>query len=359
MAADGRVTSGGVQVTADALEIGGIALARGEKRAWDMPVGETALKTVTVPCTAVRGAGDGPTLVITAGCHPMELNGIFTTVRLAQQLEPSALRGTVVIVHVQNVMGFEFKRGHASPLDGINMARAFPVVGQRGVVEEVGAVSHQAKSLTFHAAERIFDSIVRKADLLVDMHGGELQEWLAPNIEILPIGQPEIDERTRELARAFGFEVLWEVPFGTIPQMPSYPGRGSAVREAMALGIPGVFCEVGSEGRLEEPLVELTLNGLLNVMRTYGMIDGEPVRREPEVFSGGNVLFSSRAGLFLNYSRPGDRLTKGQLLGRVVSLRGEVLEEFHAPGAGVMTNTITLGVTNPGDMLYVIGDKPG
>lgn len=346
-------------MTADILEIGGIQLARGEKRTWDMPVGETALKTVTVPCTAIRGAADGPTLAITAGCHPMELNGIMATVRLAGLLEPATLRGTVVMVHVQNVMGFELKRGHASPLDGINMSRAFPVEGARAAVEETGSVSHQARSLTFHSAERIFDSIVRKADLLVDMHGGELHEWLAANIEILPTGEPDIDRRTRELARAFGFEILWEVPQGTVPQMPKYPGRGSAVREAMALGIPGVFCEVGSEGRLEEPLVELTLNGLLNVMRTYGMLPGEPVRREPEVFSGGNVLFSTRGGLFWNYSKPGDRLTKGQLLGRIVSLRGEVLEEIHAPGAGVMTNTITLGVTNPGDMLYVIGDKPG
>lgn len=346
-------------MTAEILEIGGIQLARGEKRAWDMAVGETALKTVTVPCTAVRGTADGPTLVITAGCHPMELNGIMTTVRLAALLDPATVRGTVVIVHVQNVMGFELKRGHASPLDGINMARAFPVEGKRGAVEEVGTVSHQARSLTFHAAERIFDAIVRKADLLVDMHGGELHEWLAANIEILPTGEADIDRRTRELARAFGFDILWEVPQGTIPQMPNYPGRGSAVREAMALGIPGVFCEVGSDGRLEEELVEYTLNGLLNVMRTYGMLPGEPIRREPEVYSGGNVLFSTRGGLFLNYSKPGDRLTRGQLLGRIVSLRGEVLEEIHAPGPGVMTNTITLGVTNPGDMLYVIGDKPG
>lgn len=336
------------------MEIGGIRLERGEKRAWQMPVGETALKTVAVPCTAIRGVNDGPTLVLTAGCHPMELNGILSTVRLAGRIDPQQLSGTVVMVHVQNVFGFELKRGHVSPLDGINMARAFPVEGR--TVEEIGSVSHQAKSLTYMAAETIFNRIVRHADLLVDLHGGELHEWLAANIEILPIGREDIDRRTRELARAFGFDILWEVPYGTIPQMPTYPGRGSVVREAAELGIPGVFCEVGSEGRLEEPLVELTINGLLNVMRTYRMLPGEPIRKEPEVYSGGNVLFASRAGLFLNYSKPADRLTKGQLLGRVVNLQGETIEEFHAPGAGVMTNTITLGVVNPGDMLYVIGD---
>jgi uncharacterized protein len=275
------------------MEIGGIRLERGEKRAWQLPVGETALKAVSVPCTAIRGERDGPTLVLTAGCHPMELNGIMSTVRLAGIVDPGQLSGTVVMVHVQNVFGFELKRGHTSPLDGINMARAFPVAGR--TVEEIGTVSHQARSLTFMAAETIFDRVVRHADLLVDLHGGELHEWLAPNIEILPTGKDDVDRRTRELARAFAFDILWEVPYGTIPQMPTYPGRGSVVREAAELGIPGVFCEVGSEGRLEESLVELTVNGLLNVMRTYGMLPGEAVRREPTVYSGGNVLFATRA----------------------------------------------------------------
>lgn len=336
------------------MEIGGIRIERGEKKSWDLPVGETALKQVTVPCTAIRGAKVGPTLVITAGCHPMELNGILSTVRLASLLDPAEISGTVIMVHVQNVMGFEFKRGHASPLDGINMAKAFPIAGR--TVEETGSVSHQGRSLTYMAAETIYGQLIGHADLLIDMHGGELHEWLAPNIEILPIGQAEVDEKTRELARAFAFDTIWEVPAGTIPEMPTYPGRGSAVLEAMHQGIPAVFCEVGSEGRLEEPLVELTVNGVLNVMRTYGMLPGKPVTSDAQVLSGGHVLFSSRAGLFLNYTKPGQRIHLNEVLGRVVNLRGEVVEEIVSPCEGVITNTITLGVTNPGDMLYVIGD---
>lgn len=336
------------------MDIGNVRIGAGEKVSWQMPVGETALKQVTVPCTALRGRREGPTLAITAGCHPMELNGIMSTVRLAAMLQPEQITGTLILVHVQNVMGFELKRGHASPLDGINMAKAFPMAGR--TVEETGSVSHQARSLTYMTAESIFENIIRRADLLIDMHGGELHEWLAPNIEILPTGERDIDERTRALARAFAFDLIWEVPQGTIPQMPSYPGRGSAVMEAMRLGIPGVFCEVGSEGRLEEPLVELTVNGVLNVMRTYKMLEGAPNVRDAQVLSGGNVLFSSRGGLFVNYTKPAQRLRTGQVLGRIFDLSGSVVEEIVCPCEGVITNTITLGVTNPGDMLYVIGN---
>jgi hypothetical protein len=336
------------------VDIGGIRLESGEKRTWDLPVGESVLKQVTVPCTALRGSQDGPVMAVTAGCHPMELNGILAAIRLAAALDPRELSGTVVIVHVQNVMGFELKRGHISPLDGINMAKAFPIGGR--TVEDTGAVSHQGRSLTYAAAETIFEQIISRANFLIDLHGGELHEWLAPNIEILPIGQPDVDDRTRAFARAFAFDTIWEVPHGSIPEMPSYPARGSAVLEAMYRGIPAVFCEVGSEGRLEESLVDFTVQGILNVLKTYHMLPGHAETRSTQVLTGGHVLFASRAGLFLNYTRPGQRLQTGQLLGRIVDLKGQVVEEIQAPSEGVITNTITLGVANSGDMLYVIGN---
>lgn len=336
------------------MNVDGVQLNPGEKRTWDMRVGESALRSITVPCTALRGRKDGPTIAITAGCHPMELNGILAAARLGNALDPELLAGTVLIVHVQNVMGFEFKHGHTSPFDGINMGKSFPI-GNR-MVEEAGAVSHQGRSLSYTASETIFERIISLSNFLIDMHGGELYEWLAPNIEILPIGDADVDERTRVFARSFSFDTIWEVPQGSIPEMPTYPGRGSAVREAMQHGIPAVFCEVGSEGRLEEPLVDFTVKAVLNVMRTLKMYPGAVETRSAQVLRGGHVLFASRGGLFINHAKPAQRLSPGQLIGQIVSLRGEVVEDIRAPSEGVLTNTITLGVANPGDMLYVIGD---
>lgn len=336
------------------MNVDGVELKPGEKRTWDMRVGESALKSITVPCTALRGRKDGPTLAVTAGCHPMELNGILAAARLGNELDPEKLSGTVLIVHVQNVMGFEFKHGHTSPFDGINMGKSFPI-GNRAV-EDAGAVSHQGRSLSYTASETIFERIISPANFLIDMHGGELHEWLAANIEILPIGEPDVDERTRAFARSFGFDTIWEVPQGSILEMPTYPGRGSAVREAMQHGIPAVFCEVGSEGRLDESLVDFTVKAVLNVMRTQRMYPGDAQTRPAQILRGGHVLFASRGGLFINHAKPAQRLSPGQLIGQIVSLRGDVVEEIRAPSEGVLTNTITLGVANPGDMLYVIGD---
>jgi predicted deacylase len=340
--------------TEQSITIAGIEVRRGTKKSWELDAGETVLGKVGVPITVINGRKKGPTLAITAACHPMELNGILTTIRLAKEVDPERLAGVLLIVHVQNIKGLELKTGHVSPLDGINMGGAFQV--QKEEIEERGSVSHQSKSLTFHVAEKIFAAIISCADYLIDLHGGELFESLVPNIEILPLGQNEIDEKTRFLARAFGFDLIWEVPKGSLPQMPSYPERGSAVLEASLMGIPGVLCEVGREGKIEEDLVDLTVQGIKNVMIALDMWPGEKIHHESRVLVGGHVLFAQRAGLFLTRCKAGDRLSKDQILGYLMNLSGEIVETFYAPSDGILLNMVTLGLANPGDMLYVIGN---
>lgn len=336
------------------MYIGKTQIKRGEITEFELEAAETALGPVRIPCTAIRGSRPGPTVAITAACHPMELTGVMATVRLVRQLEPGDVRGTILIVHVQNIFGFMMRRGHVSPLDGVNMGTAFSA--RRSEVEESGRVSHQGRSLSHQIADCVFQNFVSEADYLIDMHGGELHESLMTNVEILPIGDKELDQRTRAFAASFGFRHVWEVPRGSIREMPSYPSGGSAVFEAMKLGIPAVYCEVGSEGRLEESFVSIAVEGVLNALRFVKILSGNTADNKPTILVGGHVLFAGQGGLFMASSKAGDSLAKDQIIGEITSIRGEVLERFRCPEAGVLTNVNTLGVVNPGDMLYVIGN---
>lgn len=337
----------------EVLIVGDVSVDAGTKKSWDLHAGETALGSVDIPVTVINGGSKGPVLAVTAACHPMELTGVMTTIRLATELDPEKLAGALLIVHVQNIMGFQAKQGHLSPLDGINMSRAFSA---RDDIDESGTVSHQGKSLTFLIADRVYSEIISRSDYYIDLHGGELHESLVPNIEILPVGIEETDKKIRSLAKAFGFDLIWEVPKGSIEEMPDYPGNGMAALEAGKNGIPSAVCEVGSEGKLEEDLVDLMFQGIVNVMTDLGMLAGEKVPDEARVLVGGNVLFAKRAGLFLTNVKAGDRLTQGQALGRIINLSGRVVETFEAPRDGILLNMVTLGLANPGDMLYVIGN---
>lgn len=336
------------------MQIGIHEIAKGNTKSFALTAGETALGAVDVPCTVINGSQTGPAVAVTAACHPMELNGVLASIRLAKAIDPAELCGALLIVHVQNVMGFQFKTGHISPLDGINMGQAFPVPAMQ--VEESGGVSHQGRSLSYEIAACIDSEVITRSDYLIDLHGGELHESLMANIEIMPIGEETVDARTRAFAQAFGFDYIWEVPHGSIPEMPSYPARGSAVREAMQKGIPAVYCEVGGEGKLDEQLVDFTVNGVVNALRYLDMLPGDKIVPRSRILSGGHVLFAKRGGLFLAKCRSGDELAAGQVVGEIINLAGDVVDTMTAPSNGVLTNIITLGVVNPGDMLFVIGD---
>lgn len=338
------------------VTIGETTIGVGERRFFYLAASETVAGPFHVPVTAIVGNAPGPTLAVTAACHPGEYNGVMASIRLANRIDTAGLRGTVIIAHIQNVAGVQSKVGHVSPVDGVNMGRAFPVPGE--TVETNGNVSHQTTSPTYQIAERIFEEIILRSDAHIDLHGGEFFEFVPPNIEYLLTGRQDVDDRTRDLAKAFGFRFLWEVPQGSIPEMPGYPGRGSAVFEAMMQGIPSVLCEVGGDGRLDESLVEHTVNGLMRVLSHFEMVTEEPPPGDDShvTLVGGHVLFARRAGLFLSAVEAGEEVRAGQLLGRIIDLTGAEVERLDAPEDAVLTNVVSRGIANPGDMLFVMGN---
>ncbi len=330
-------------------------IPKGSKVRWNFLAAEMTVNKIEVPVTVINGVKEGPTVVITAGVHPNELIGQAATVRLARELEPSEIAGTLIFVHIENPMGLQFKYANRSPLDNVNMNSVFPTGLEKG--EDMGRDSlHLGISPTKQAADRIFKTFISLADWHVDMHGGELFEDLDFNIEILPIGEP-VDEKTRALARMFKSEKIWEVPQGTIPQMPNYPGRGSAVAEANHMGIPSCFFEIGGEGRLRKEQVDQACDALRNMMMCVGMLEGEAIHVEPTVYSGGNVLFAQCGGLHYININSGDLVHKGQELGYTVGWDGEIISRDICPCDGLMTNMVVHGGVEPGDMLYVIADK--
>ncbi|MBU9738482.1 succinylglutamate desuccinylase/aspartoacylase family protein [Diplocloster agilis] len=329
-------------------------IPKGTKLKWNFLAAEMTVNKIEVPVTVINGAKDGPTLTITAGVHPNELIGMAATLRLSNEIDPKDVAGTLILVHVENVMGLQFKYANRSPLDGVNMNSAFPTGEQKG--EDSGKDQlHLGISPTKQAAERIFNTFISIADWHVDMHGGELHEDLDMNIEILPIGEP-VDEKTRKLARMFMSEKIWEVPQGTIPQMPNYPGRGCAVAEANHRGIPSVFFEIGGEGKLVKEHVDFACDALRNVMKSIGMLEGEPVVVEPTVYSGGNVLFAQKGGLHFINIKSGDLVYEGQELGYTIDWNGDVIHRDICPCNGLMTNMVVHGGVEPGDMLFVIAN---
>lgn len=349
-------------VANEALVIDGKTIGPGTKESWTMMASETALGPFGVPVTVINGKEDGPVFAITGATHPSEVTGVLASSLLAKKTDPDELAGALLIVHVQNVKGFESRTKYLNPLDLVNFSKAYPLEPLPDTVhEERHAVYHRGTSMSHYIAKTIDEEIIRHADYHVDAHGGELHEMMTPNIEIFPQGQEKLDKKIRFLAKAFGFPVIWETAAGSIDNLPSYGTkatetvRSGASGAAFSRGIPSVTLEIGSEGTLDMKDVNMALSGLESVMAHLEMIDGEKASLETSrVLKGGVVLYARRAGLFVSNVSVGEDFPKGKVLGKTYNLDGEVVEKFVAPADGFLTNLNTLSTLNPGDMMYVI-----
>src|SRR5262249_40846175 len=112
----------------------------------------------------------------------------------------------------------------------------------------------------------------------------------------------------------------------------------------------------------------VALDGLRNVWRHFGVLAGEAVTREslglaPPVVvratDDDNYLFAPDAGHWETLVDPGDRVSAGQLVGRVHFIDRPDREPslIHAPREGVVCVVRAIAPCEPGDNVLVIGPQ--
>src|SRR5262245_17569101 len=79
-----------------------------------------------MPLLVAHGAEAGPTLLLTAGMHGVEVGGAEVVRQvLRERLDPAALRGTVVAAPILNPFAFRAAEMN-TPEDELNLNRVFP-----------------------------------------------------------------------------------------------------------------------------------------------------------------------------------------------------------------------------------------
>src|SRR5438552_2367687 len=85
---------------------------------------EHAYGVIPVPI-AVIGSGRGPSVLVTAGVHGDEYEGLAITRKLIAELSPAEVTGRIIIMPAVNWPAVRARR-RVSPIDRKNMNRAFP-----------------------------------------------------------------------------------------------------------------------------------------------------------------------------------------------------------------------------------------
>jgi len=322
------------------LSVGSVVASRGQKVEGAIKAGELASHSVQIPVILVAGKEDGPTLSITAGMHATEYVGIVACYEIASKLDPSKLRGNLIVAPLLNRYGFDALSLRVNPIDGANLNRIFPG-------DPKGTISYQI-------VDQIFRNVISVSDCYIDFHGGELFESLIPFIVCYDTGDRSLFDKAMKLVRAFGTKYVWHAPDQSPPQ-GSGSQTGFAIAQAALRGIPSFAAEAGSEAKLDAQSVNILVEGTMNVMRALDMLEGsKPVNPEPIVSRKEIYLTAGRSGLLYPIVEVGDEVEKGQKLAEIRSLSGELLETAVAPSRAVTLSMRTNPVVKNGDYFSLI-----
>jgi predicted deacylase len=138
----------------------------------------------------------------------------------------------------------------------------------------------------------------------------------------------------------------------TCPLQKSHAPLGSRP----AASSPSIItqCGLGFKTQAEEDFINFHIQAVNNNMKHFGMLGGEKVMhpKQREFTVGFDQLRAKSGGIFQGIADQGDILKKGELIGRVTSLDGSVLEELHSPIDGVVHELLVRRVVSQGDLLY-------
>lgn len=308
----------------------GQTIEPGETRDIKLKITERRSGTpVRIPLQVRRALEPGPVVFVTGALHGDEINGTGAIQQMLVDTDFKILRGAIVLIPVLNILGFE-RHSRYLP-DRRDLNRSFP--GTSG------------GSLASRMAARIFDEIVGRCDIGIDLHTASVRRTNYPNIRG-DLTNPMI----RRLAMAFGCEVILD---GAGPE-------GALRQEATKSGCPTLVMEGGEVSKVEPGIVQSAVRGVHNILRELEMMDGElESPRYQLVVQQSRWIRASRGGFMHFHVAPGDLVEKDQPIASNFDLLGNLQETVVCPYDAVVIGMTTLPSVSPGEPICNVGQLPG
>ena len=172
---------------------------------------------VSIPVAVIRGAHVGPVITFMAGTHGTEYASEVALQQLITRVDAQQLAGTVIIVPIVNIPSFETMTPHLNPVDHKSMA------GGKG--DSSGTQSPRTLAI-------MLQQIIVPADVVVDLHGGDLDENLRAYSYWNRTGHASQDSASLRLVRAFGMSTVLVTDVNIEGQMRVVPMEGTRSRMA-------------------------------------------------------------------------------------------------------------------------------
>ncbi|MGB2693460.1 MAG: succinylglutamate desuccinylase/aspartoacylase family protein [Thermodesulfobacteriota bacterium] len=279
---------------------------------------------IDLPVFVFRGKKKGPSLLIMAGIHGDELNGIESIRRLivSKSIVPNS--GMVVAVPIVNVYGFLNKSRYLP--DGRDLNRSFP--------------GSKTGSLASRVAHTMMSEILPVIDYGVDLHtGGANNNY--PQIRCT-FDVPD----SIALARAFA-----------PPLIINSKLRDDSLRQAVNdMGKTMLVFEAGEALRFDELAIKEGMNGIKRLMKHLKMRSPNPRKlKKPVEIQSTSWIRARNSGIYRAFVEYGEKVNRNQIIASITDPFGETEYKIKSGTNGYIIGIRSLPVVNRGDALINIG----
>jgi predicted deacylase len=315
----------------DVLEILGQKVALGESATVNFDVAKLHTQnTINVPVIIERSKKPGPTVLITAGIHGDEINGVEIVRQIIAKGINKPKKGTIICIPVINVFGF-IHMDREFP-DGRDLNRVFP--GGKG------------GSLASRVAHKLITEIVPHADLIMDFHTGGADRFNSAQIRI--IKEAII---LNELAEVFG------APFVVYSKNLSKSFRNTSYK----MGIPMLLFEGGKSFNIDATITNTGVNGTKRVLHHLGMLKAKFKVSKPKkpcvYISKSKWIRAKFSGMFKAIVPINTKVNEGDVLGHITDPYGSFNHFVKAPNDGYIFNVNESPLVYQGDAIFHISTK--
>jgi predicted deacylase len=285
---------------------------------------------IEIPVIIERGKQDGPCLLLLAGIHGDEVNGVEIVRQIVANKWNKPTRGTVICIPVLNVFGFIHQSRYLP--DGRDLNRVFP--------------GTKKGSLASQFAHALTTDIVPHIDYCIDYHTGSSSRFNFSQIRI-----SENDPKALQMAQVFA------APF-TLQSGE----REKSFREMLVKQNKHVLLfEGGKALDFSKSVTRAGIYGALRVMHHLGMRDFSdilhalPESHPTTLIHDTQWVRAGYAGLYRTMVRAGSLVKKGEVLGTITDPYGSFEKKLRSPVEGYIICTNHAPIVNMGDALFNIG----
>jgi predicted deacylase len=308
------------------IKINGQEIRPGKSAQVNLNLYQLPTKTVLeIPVYVFRSLNPGPTLLILAGMHGDEINGIEIVRRLITREDvKQPLCGSIIAIPVINIISF--LSGSRELPDGRDLNRCFP--------------GTKSGSLGSRIAYDLMNEVIPQIDFGIDFHTGGAKINNYPQLRCVFSNKTNL-----ELGRKFSPPLILNSPF-----------RDNTLRkEAAKKGKSILVFEGGESCRFDYLSINEGMNGCLRLMKHLNMISLDLPNNPTVALSKTSWVRAKTSGLFHTSRTNGAHVLKGEIIGMICDPYGEQQENLICPHDGYIVGINNQPVINQGDALMHIG----